>query len=260
MLADGRMWDLIEGDSWRVLCDMPSDSVDACISDPPYCSGGMVRGDRASAPLAKYVSSEHKSRYEGADFSGDTRDQRGFVAWFGLVCAEICRVLVPGGVFALFIDWRNLPAMTDAVQAGGLVWRGVAVWDKGEGVRPQMGRPRSQAEYIVWGSKGPWRDWDGAPVLPGVLRAANVPSARRVHIAQKPQAIMRQLVRMCPPDGVVLDPFAGSGATMVAAMAEGRRTLGVEINPMWAAHARRECSLVADGCASGGNLLPFAGV
>lgn len=31
----------------------------------------------------------------------------------------------------MFVDWRNLPAMTDAVQMAGWVWRGVVVWDKG---------------------------------------------------------------------------------------------------------------------------------
>ena len=40
---------------------------------------------------------------------------------------------------------------------------------------------------------------------------------------------MQRLVRICPPDGVVLDPFAGSGTTGVAALLEGRTFLGVEV-------------------------------
>ena len=43
---------------------------------------------------------------------------------------------------------------TDALQWAGWIWRGTAVWDKGNS-RPQKGRFRQQAEYIVWGSNGP---------------------------------------------------------------------------------------------------------
>ena len=53
----------------------------------------------------------------------------------------------------MFIDWRQLPAATDALQWAGWIWQGTAVWDKGNS-RPQKGRFRQQAEYIVWGSNG----------------------------------------------------------------------------------------------------------
>lgn len=254
-----RRWDLIEGDSLVELTKMERASADAVICDPPYCSGGMVRGDRASAPLSKYVNGECAHRYQEQDFTGDTRDQRSFTMWMALISAQIARVLAPGGFFGMFIDWRNLPALTDAVQSGGLVWRGVMVWDKGEGVRPQAGRPRNQAEYIVWGSNGPWRVWEGARVMPGVLRHSNVHSAHREHIAQKPIPLMRQLVQMCPPGGLVLDPFAGSGATMIAALMEGRRALGIELSPTWAAKARGAVALACDHTPKGGDMLPFSG-
>jgi hypothetical protein len=59
----------------------------------------------------------------------------------------------------------------------------------------------------------------------------------RDHLAQKPLEVMRGLVRVAPPGGLVLDPFTGSGTTGVAALVEGRRFLGIEVNPHWAAHA-----------------------
>lgn len=60
------------------------------------------------------------------------------------------------------------------------------------------------------------------------------------HPTVKPLALMRWLVRLvCPPGGLVLDPFGGSGTTGVAALTEGRRCLLIEKAPAYAAIARR---------------------
>jgi site-specific DNA-methyltransferase (adenine-specific) len=65
------------------------------------------------------------------------------------------------------------------------------------------------------------RDFDG------VFR---VPRERsKAHLAGKPLALTRDFVEVAPDDGIVLDPFAGSGTTAVAALARGRRFLGCEL-------------------------------
>ena len=84
----------------------------------------------------------------------------------------------------------------------------------------------AQCEYVVWGSHGAMpQDWT-APTLPGFFEASA--PKQREHITQKPLDVMRQLVRIVPPGGVILDPFIGSGTTGVAAVLEGRRFVGVE--------------------------------
>ncbi len=128
----------------------------------------------------------------------------------------------------LFTDWRQLPLTTDALQCAGFTWRGVAVWDKTEGVRPQLGRFRNQAEYVVWGSKGAMPLGRRAPVLPGVIREP-VRKADKHHMTGKPTDLMRQLVRICEAGGRILDPFAGSGTTLLAADAEGYQWTGIEM-------------------------------
>lgn len=60
------------------------------------------------------------------------------------------------------------------------------------------------------------------------------------HSAITPQALAEWLIRLlCPPKGVVLDPFVGSGTTAAAAKATGRRCVGVDIDPRYIAIAKR---------------------
>jgi site-specific DNA-methyltransferase (adenine-specific) len=76
------------------------------------------------------------------------------------------------------------------------------------------------------------------PCLPGVFRQA-VSGTEKLHVTGKPVEVMRGLVAICPPDGLILDPFAGSGTTIVAALAEDRRAVGIESDPDICLTARR---------------------
>jgi len=230
---------LYGGDSLAVLCDLPSASVDAVITDPPYSSGGMVRGDRVQETGAKYLSSGRLG--DEGDFAGDNRDQRAYAYWSALWLSEAMRVTRTGGVVLMFTDWRQLPATSDALQAGGWVWRGIVPWAKSfgaRGARPMAGRFAVQCEYVVWGSRGgmPVRMGEDA-CLPGFYQG-NAPRERE-HQTQKPMEVMRELVKICPEGGVILDPFMGSGTTGVAAMAEGRRFVGVEMVEHYQAISQR---------------------
>lgn len=224
---------LHHGEALSVLGQMPSASVDAVVTDPPYSSGGMVRGDRAQQSTRdKYVSSNAATRDDAHEFTGE----RGFAHWCALWLAECHRITTPGGIAAVWVDWRNLPTLTDSMQAGGWVWQGIVPWVKSNG-RPRPGGFRNQAEYVVWGSHGPLRKTDD--YLVGILSAAIIPSAKRVHVAEKPVDVLAELVKAAPPGGVVLDPFMGSGSTGVAALREGRRFIGVEMSATHYATAER---------------------
>lgn len=92
----------------------------------------------------------------------------------------------------------------------------------------------------------------GEPMKRDILRDNTPPDAREDvmesavesgngsgHPAVFPTLIVRELIRMlCPPGGVVLDPYAGSGATLVAAKTEKRDFIGVDINPQYCEYAR----------------------
>lgn len=221
---------LYQAEALAVLQRLPDDSVDALITDPPYSSGGMFRGDRAQDVHTKYVNSDQVAAGTGGGaleaFAGDSRDGRGYGYWVALWLAEATRVVKPGGVCALFTDWRQLPTTSDSLQAGGWVWRGVVPWHKPSG-RPTQGRYANTCEYVVWGTNGPRPlEVEGVGALPGFYQAGS--PRERDHITQKPVDVLRSLVKIAPRGGVVLDLFMGAGTTGVAAVIEGRRFIGSE--------------------------------
>lgn len=224
-------WMLIRGDALHELARIEDDSVDAVITDPPYSSVGSA----SQATGAKYVQSGTK--LVRPDFAGDTRDQRSWMRWSSMWLSECLRVAKPGSVLCVFTDWRQLPSLTDAIQCAGWIWQGIASWDKTLSSRPRLGGFRSQVEFIVWGSKGKLAG-NREVTLPGSLSFPRTREDRVHHQTSKPVELMRQLVKLAPPGGLVLDPFAGSATTGVAALLEGRRFHGFELVP--AVHAIAE--------------------
>jgi site-specific DNA-methyltransferase (adenine-specific) len=225
---------IYHGDMFDILPSLSG--VGAVVTDPPYSSGGAFRGDRAQQTTVKYVRSEQRSYF--AEFAGDNRDQRSFLVWCTLWLNAARVASVPGAVLCSFIDWRQLPTLTDAVQAGGWTWRNIATWWK-PGVRMIRGAFSSSAEYVVYGTNGPVKtDFDGA--VQNVFRCA--PEADKQHIAQKPADVMQWVVSVVPPCSLVLDPFMGSGSTLLAAKAKGHRAIGIEVNEQYCEIAAQRCS------------------
>lgn len=82
-------------------------------------------------------------------------------------------------------------------------------------VRPMA----STAEYVD----------DGTRVMPSVLEGVAGDPRKVLHPTQKPLVVLTPLIAYaCPPSGVVLDPFAGSGSTLDAARSIGRKSIGIE--------------------------------
>jgi len=213
---------IYHGDCFEVIPHL--EGIGALMTDPPYSSGGQFRGDRMQSTLAKYVDTDSADQARLTDFAGDTRDQRGFYAWASLWLMAIRNAASPGAPCVVFSDWRQLPVMTDAIQAGGWIWRGIATWHK-PGIRMQRGRFSASAEYLLYGTNGAPLDHDGAPQN---VFACPPMKGKRQHIAEKPVEVLRWAFQVVPPGMLVLDPFMGSGTTIRAGKDLGFRVVGIE--------------------------------
>ena len=216
---------LYNGDSLAILASLPARSVDAVLTDPPYSSGGVTLSARQDDPAHKYQANNVKRAYPA--MLGDAKDQRSWTRWCMLWLAECWRISQEGAPLMVFTDWRQLPALTDAVQGAGWRWLGIVSWDK-RSARPQMGRFRQQCEFVVFGSKGRLASQSRA-CLPG-LYSHTVAASQRVHLTSKPVALMHDLLAITRPGGTVLDPFMGGGAVGVACAESNRGYIGIELS------------------------------
>ena len=211
---------LYHGDSIQLLPEL-NHQVQAVITDPPYSSGGMHSGSKKAHTGNKYTRTVTGQEH----FEGDNKDQRANTLWTSYWLNDCKKLTDPGGIIGFFTDWRQLPTMTDSMQMANIVWRGVFPWSK-PNCRRIQGRLANAAEYFVWGTNG-GRERDQGATLGGHW-VENSMSRNKLHQTQKPLELMEYLMGVCKPGETVLDPFAGSGTTLLAAQNTGRKAVGVE--------------------------------
>lgn len=248
---DGRVT-IYHGEACAVLADLPTGSCDVLLTDPPYSSGGMFRGDRSRPVDEKYTQPGGGGgtplvKKSFGVFDGDSKDQRSWMLWVAAWAWDARRVCGDNGRGFVFTDWRQLPAATDALQLGGWTWRGILAWDKGQdrGL-PVRGFFRQNVEFIAWGTNGAIANREDVKEFPGAVVTAPVRSdadGPKIHPTQKPSALLAHLLRVVPGDRLTaLDPFMGSGSTLVAATQLGHRAVGIEVDERFCEIAANRCS------------------
>ena len=228
------------GDALEVMSQLTPASIHAVLVDPPFSSGGRRENARS---LRKSMT---RATEDNDWIMGDAMSTPGF-AYLMRECGMAWRrLLVEGGHALAFIDWRMWGTMAAALESADLRQHPLIVWDKG---RLGMGAIfRNQHELVVHMSKGnpnPPQRRD----VPNVLRFP--PTANENHPTEKPTTLLHRLLSVVtPPGGQVLDCFAGSGSTLVAAKAGGYRAVGVEGD-------ERYCEIAARRLAQ--DVLDFGG-
>lgn len=211
---------LYHGDCRDILPELPAESVDLVLTDPPYGKQYVPEGK----PVRRM-----NIRADGAR-QGVRVVRQALFAALPLLAAD-AHMLV-------FCHWESWPDFYDAICPlvpikNALIWHK----DRGGPGDTQMEYARDY-EVVLYGAHGrrPIAGRrDGA-----VVRGFPPVRAKRLHPTEKPVGLLEYLIgKHCPPGGSVLDPFAGSGSTLLAAQRLGRRAVGVEIDS-------RFCRITAD--------------
>lgn len=228
---------IYHGDCLGVMSSLEINSVDIVATDPPYSSGG-----RNAATLRARKGMTRTTKAEGDWFGTDNLSSHGFSMLVRQIAVEARRVTRRDGHFLSFIDWRQWPVLAGSIEAAGWSLRNCLVWDKehfgmGNGFRQQV-------EFIVHASNGTGDNFLRHD-LGTVFRARR--GGESDHPTEKPEGALRQMISALPGT-VVLDPFMGSGTTLVAAKLEGRKAIGIELE-------ERYCEIAAKRLAQG--VLPF---
>ena len=211
---------LYHGDCLDVLAQMPRPSVHAVVTDPPFFM-----------PAQPYAGRDESWQRSWADTSI-------LATWWGVVAAALTPMVRPDGHFLVFCDDASYPVFYPAMYTR---WPNIGcnIWDKG---RPGMGTAWRNSSELIIAARGRSAHWTGG-ARSNVLRFAPVPSTERVHPVDKPVPLLAALIEPSTPEGgLVLDPFAGGGSTLLAARALGRRAIGIEAEERYCEQAARRLS------------------
>lgn len=194
---------------------MEANSVDSIVTDPPY---GI-----------SYKSNRRKDKSQQKDVIAN--DGNPFI-WF---LFDAARVLKEGGCLVLFCEWKHSDVFRMAIEVAGLKVKSQAIWDRDwHGMGDLKGSFAPMHDVIWFAVKGEGFRFPGKRPK-SVLRHRRIGGDQLLHPTEKPVSLMAELVEsVTPKGGVVLDPFAGSGATCVAAKMCGFDFIGVELDEKYA--------------------------
>lgn len=201
---------LVNGDALTVLRNVEDSVIDFIITDPPYGIDFQSNLRKETPKLAKIAN-----------------DKTPFIWWI----YDAFRILTDGGGILCFSRWDVQQVFMDAMKTAGFTVKTVIIWDKvNHGMGDLTGNFAPSYETCIFATKGKY-------TFPGkrprdVIQVPRVNSSKIIHPNEKPVELMKQLIEITTkPGDLVLDPFAGSGTTLVAAILSGRRYMGVEISP-----------------------------
>jgi site-specific DNA-methyltransferase (adenine-specific) len=200
---------IIRGDCLDILPQLAHRSVNFVLTDPPYIT-------------------RYKSR-DGRTVPNDDND-----AWLKPAFAEMYRVLDRDSFCVSFYGWPQADRFMQAYRAAGFRVVGHLAFPKRYTSSKRYLRYQHECAHLL--AKGYPKE--PADTIGDVIHWTY--TGNKLHPTQKPLSVLLPLVEtFSPPSGVVLDPFTGSGSTLLAAKRLGRSYLGIELDAEYHAIATR---------------------
>jgi modification methylase len=249
---------VLVGDCIDLMLSLPEGSVDMVFADPPYnlqLGGELFRPDNSRVDAVdddwdKFADPSDPLGTSFARYDSFTR------AWL----AAARRALKPEGTLWVIGSYHNIFRIGTALQDLGFWLLNDIVWRKSNPMPNFKGKRFTNAhETLIWAARDQAAkrytfnydsmkelneglqmrsDWM-LPLCTGAERLKGE-DGRKAHPTQKPEALLfRCIMAASNPGDVILDPFFGTGTTGAVARRLGRRFIGLERDPGYAAIARR---------------------
>ena len=209
---------VLHGDCIRIMHSLPAQSVDFILTDPPY--------------LVNYRDRD------GRSIQNDSN-----AAWLKPAFVQAYRVLKQDRFLISFYSWTRVDMFLDAWRSAGFRVVGHLVFRKAYSSNARFLKYQHEQAYLLA---------KGNPALPErpIADVIDMPySGNKLHPTQKPIAALLPLIESFSQAGsVVLDPFCGSGSTLVAAQQLDRKYIGIELDPAYHAIAARRLATRLSVC------------
>lgn len=220
---------IISGDCITEMQKLETASIDAAITDPPYNLGDFMKN------RAHNLGNMRKNNFVDAGWDNTPREP-----WENLMrdsFRELGRVLRPRAALVVFMSAIKVETIVEIAQQAGFYYKTTGIWHKTNPMPRNMNlhyinSTESWIYFINSGRTGTFNN-NGKPIHDFIETGLTPVSEKAFgkHPTQKPLALMRHFVRTLTNEGdSVLDPFAGSGTTLVAASELGRNPIGIELD------------------------------
>lgn len=229
MILDDLIGKITCADCLEVLKNIPDESIDLVCTDCPYhiVSGGCTnipRKDELSGIFNRRLAWNAENAKTGKLFSHNDIE---FEEWL----PELYRVLKNWSHCYIMINARNLAELQTKAEKAGFVFQQLLVWNKGNATPNKY--YLNACEFILMLRKGSARNINNM----GTKNILSVPNiiGNKCHPTEKPVELMEVLIANSTNENdIVLEPFAGAGATCIAARNLKRRFIGIEIDEQYA--------------------------
>jgi len=212
---------------------MGTERAQMVFTDPPY-----------NVPISGHVSGLGTVQHRDFAMASGEMSRAEFTAFLSTVFGHLVRASVDGAIHFLCMDWRHAGELLDAGAATYSELKNLCVWAKTNGGMGSL--YRSQHELVFVYKAGTGRHINNVELgrhgrnrtnvwsYPGVNSFGANRDELALHPTVKPVALVADAIRDCSHrNGIVLDAFAGSGTTLIAAELTGRRGRAIEIDPAY---------------------------